>query len=193
MKFVQWLFSVGDRHYGDAVRYDRGGKGTRIFAIIMLVAFVALTLLLEWWAVNLFNENAIYGILVFVLVLGAIEVTIEYCIVYSVYGFTYAIAGTVGDIIKKRELKRLDKGKKINKERCANVESGDNELSANKDVDVSSESTDNSMQVEVNENKMKKELRKMSPKWLDLVVGVLGALLAVGTIAGVIIILSLNA
>lgn len=193
MKFLQWLFSVGDRHYGDAVRYDRGGKGTRIFAIIMLVAFVALTLLLEWWAVNLFNENAIYGILVFVLVLGAIEVTIEYCIVYSVYGFTYAIAGTVGDIIKKRELKRLDKGKKIKNERCVNVESGENELSVNKDVDVPCESTDNSMQVEVNENKMKKELRKRSPKWLDLVVGVLGALLAVGTIAGVIIILSLNA
>lgn len=192
MKFLQWLFSVGDRHYGDAVRYNRGGITTRIFAIIMLVVFVALTLALEWWAINLFNENAIYGILVFVLVLGAVEVTVEYCIVYSVYGFTYAVSGTIGDIVKKRELRRLNKGKKADKKCGVNGgTSGEGELINS--VNRSAESSENGeKQGEINEE-YEKELKKKSPKWLDLTVGVIGALLALGTLVGVCVVPSLLA
>ena len=35
MSFLGWLFSIPSRHYRDMRRYERGGVGARIFAIIL--------------------------------------------------------------------------------------------------------------------------------------------------------------
>ena len=161
MKFFKWLFNVGNRHYGDIRRYEKGKIGTRIFVILLLLGLVAGTLGLEYWGVNLFKTNIFYGFLVLLfLFIPFAGATIEFCGVYSYIGFRMFVRGTVIDIAKK-----LDK--KIEQKQFNQIEVDENIV-----VDTNTELND-----ETKVDKLEK-----AHKWIDLFIGILGIVLGVGVV-----------
>ena len=67
MNFFAWLFNFSSRHSGDFLRYQRGKVGTRIFVMLLALVVAGATLGLEYWCINLFNQNSLNAILVAIL------------------------------------------------------------------------------------------------------------------------------
>ena len=112
MKFLSWLFSISKRHYNDAVRYEKGKAVSKIFIIILMLLLVGLTLGVEYWALTTMQAGGsefFLGVMEFVLAIIIGIVTVESCIVYSYFGFKYAIVGTLADFLNKNEQKRKNK------------------------------------------------------------------------------------
>ncbi|MGM9665713.1 MAG: hypothetical protein ACI3XX_04150 [Eubacteriales bacterium] len=160
MKFLSWLFNFSARHAGDMRRYEKGKTGTRIFVIILLTLLAAATLGVEYWAISLFNENFLYGLLVVILLfIPLVATTIEFCGFYSFVGFRMFFWGVISSAARKAD-------KKIRANKAA----------AQEDISAS----------EVTEPDTEQERSEKTHKALDLVVGILGILLAIATIVLVV-------
>ena len=156
MKFLSWIFNLSARHAGDMRRYEKGKTGTRIFVIILLTLLAAATLGVEYWAISLFNENFLYGLLVVIfLFIPLVATTIEFCGFYSFVGFRMFFWGVISSVAHKVD-------KKIKAKKAA----------AQEDISAS----------EVTEPDTELDHSEKTHKALDLVVGILGILLAVATI-----------
>ncbi|MGN0961320.1 MAG: hypothetical protein ACI4PF_03885 [Christensenellales bacterium] len=156
MQFLSWLFNLSVRHNADARRYEKGKISTRIFIIILMPSLVALTLYLEYWSMGLWAENVFWGFFSLILAIIIGIVTTEFCSIYSYFGFKYAILGTIETFINKAEQKRKNK------------------IKQNPETQLTSDTTTNVTEP--------KKVTKKSPKWLDFIVGILGAVLAIGTV-----------
>ena len=156
MKFLSWLFNFSARHAGDMRRYEKGKTGTRIFVIILLTLLAAATLGVEYWAISLFGENFLYGLLVVILLfIPLVATTIEFCGFYSFVGFRMFFWGVISSAARKAD-KRI-KAK---------------QATAQEDISAS----------EVTEPDTEQERSEKTHKALDLVVGIYGILLAIATI-----------
>lgn len=156
MKFLSWLFNFSARHAGDMRRYEKGKTGTRIFVIILLTLLAAATLGVEYWAISLFGENFLYGLLVVILLfIPLVATTIEFCGFYSFVGFRMFFWGVISSAARKAD-------KRIKAKQAA----------AQGDISAS----------EVTEPDTEQERSEKTHKALDLVVGILGILLAIATI-----------
>lgn len=156
MKFLSWIFNLSARHAGDMRRYEKGKTGTRIFVIILLTLLAAATLGVEYWAISLFDENFLYGLLVVIfLFIPLVATTIEFCGFYSFVGFRMFFWGVISSAARKAD-------KKIRAKKAA----------AQEDISAS----------EVTEPDTELDHSEKTHKALDLVVGILGILLAVATI-----------
>lgn len=88
MKFFRWIFSVSQRHRRGIRRYEKGGAGVRIFTLILMLAFSAAALALEWWSISLLAENILVGVLAFVLLACTFCLgTVEFSFVYATVAF----------------------------------------------------------------------------------------------------------
>lgn len=146
MKFLSWLLNVSMRHRRGAIRYARGGVGRRVFIIIVLLCFVGVSLGLEYFCIETFKDNALYGVVIGIFAVAFVISCIEMCSVYCYFGFRCAVAGSLDSIIEKNNKKRMAKNK--------NVE----------EINSSIE-----------------EPEKKSTKGLDIFIGFLGLILALGT------------
>ena len=156
MKFLSWLFNFSARHAGDMRRYEKGKTGTRIFVIVLLTLLAAATLGVEYWAISLFDENFLYGLLVVIfLFIPLVATTIEFCGFYSFVGFRMFFWGVISSVAHKVD-------KKIKAKKAA----------AQEDIPAS----------EAAEPDTELDHSERTHKALDLVVGILGILLAVATI-----------
>ena len=156
MKFLSWLFNFSARHAGDMRRYEKGRTGTRIFVIILLTLLAAATLGVEYWAISLFGENFLYGLLVVILLfIPLVAATIEFCGFYSFVGFRMFFWGVISSAARKAD-------KRIKAKQAA----------AQEDISAS----------EVTEPDAEQERSEKTHKALDLVVGIYGILLAIATI-----------
>ncbi len=156
MKFLSWLFNFSARHASDMRRYEKGKTGTRIFVMILLTFLVAATLGVEYWAISLFDENFLYGLLVVILLfIPLVATTIEFCGFYSFVGFRMFFWGVISSAARKAD-------KKIRAKKAA----------AQEDIPAS----------EVTEPDTELDHSEKTHKALDLVVGILGILLAIATI-----------
>ena len=156
MKFLSWLFNFSARHAGDMRRYEKGKTGTRIFVIILLTLLAAATLGVEYWAISLFGENFLYGLLVVILLfIPLVATTIEFCGFYSFVGFRMFFWGVISSAARKAD-------KRIKAKQAA----------AQEDISAS----------EVTEPDTEQERSEKTHKALDLVVGIYGILLAIATI-----------
>lgn len=156
MKFLSWLFNFSARHAGDMRRYEKGKTGTRIFVIILLTLLAAATLGVEYWAISLFGENFLYGLLVVILLfIPLVATTIEFCGFYSFVGFRMFFWGVISSAARKAD-------KRIKAKQAA----------AQEDISSSEETEPDTEQ----------ERSEKTHKALDLVVGIYGILLAIATI-----------
>ena len=158
MKFLSWLFNFSARHAGDMRRYEKGKTGTRIFVIILLTLLAAATLGVEYWAISLFDENFLYGLLVVILLfIPLVATTIEFCGFYSFAGFRMFFWGVISSAARKAD-KRIKAKKAV----------------AQEDTSVVEQNT--------SEPDTEQERSEKTHKALDLVVGIYGILLAIATI-----------
>ena len=156
MKFFAWLFNINSRHLGDAIRYERGKVGTRIWVIILLLLFSCATFGVEYWALNLLNESMGTGLIVLILLFfPLLATTIEYCGFYSSLGFRMFFVGSLESIIVKAEKSRKKK-----------IEDNVIEIDENGKV--------------VAEEKEKDTIK--NHKWLDLLVAIISIVLGIGTL-----------
>ena len=114
MKFLAWLFNINSRHLGDAIRYEKGKVGTRIWVIIFLLILSGASLWVEHWALNLLQESmleeSLWGILALILLFfPLVATTIEFCGFYSSLGFRMFFIGTLESIIVKASKSRKKK------------------------------------------------------------------------------------
>lgn len=172
MGFFLWLFDVSNRHQGEMRRYEKGGLGTRITSLIILIALVTITLLIEYWCINLFKSSFVLGFVVLLLLIAAVPTTIEFCGVYSFIGFRMATRGyliKLADNLDKEIAKKRDADKQIVAE--VTVENGTTSVELH------------------NENiETDKEIKKLYKyRGFDIFVGIFSLALAFGLIAGVII------
>ncbi|MGN1201275.1 MAG: hypothetical protein ACI4R8_03365 [Candidatus Caccovivens sp.] len=155
MNFLRWIFKINVRHSGDIRRYEKGKIGTRIFVILLLLAIAGGTLGVEYWCINLFNNNDTFlsGILVLIFLLIPLAyTTMEFCGLYSYLGFKMFFWGTVSSIANKIDAKRIEKT-------------------------VVADETGVMVIEEEKESKAQK-----AHKWIDLFVGILGIVLTVGVL-----------
>ncbi len=113
MKFIFWLCDVSQRHYRGIRRYEKGGAGARVFAVLVSVLFIAATLGLEYWLFSsLKNEEAFGGglqkflVLLFlgILCVAFAGATLEYCAVYCFTAFRMAAWGVALSAAKRQEI-----------------------------------------------------------------------------------------
>ena len=121
MKFLGWLFSVPSRHYRDMRRYEKGGVGARIFAIILSMLFVGAALGLEYWFLSSLMTGGSLGggiakvvalIFIGIFFVATFIAALEYCGVYAFTAFAMAIMGAVYKAEKRKAL--LEKKSKEN-------------------------------------------------------------------------------
>ena len=157
MKFLSWLFNFSARHASDMRRYEKGKTGTRIFVILLLTLLAAATLGVEYWAISLFDENFLYGLLVVILLfIPLVATTIEFCGFYSFVGFRMFFWGVISSAAHK----------------------ADKKIRAKKTADIHQDTPP----LEVTEPDTELDHSEKTHKALDLVVGILGILLAIATI-----------
>ena len=111
MKFLSFIWKFFDfsaRHWRGAARLEKGKVSTRIFIMLGVFLGAAATIAVEYWAVSLFKggDNLLYSICIAVLavILGA--ATTEFGLVYSWFGFTSAIVGSLSKAIEKARMKK---------------------------------------------------------------------------------------
>ncbi|MGM9969020.1 MAG: hypothetical protein ACI35S_01320 [Anaeroplasma sp.] len=116
MNFLSWLFNVKKRHMGGMRRYEKGGILARIFIIVLMLLLIGGTVAIELWCLQLLESNfllAIFAILfLFIPITGT---AIEFCAVYSFYGFRMAIWGAINSIAEKIDDEPIKKEKKYKK------------------------------------------------------------------------------
>lgn len=160
MKFLRWFFNFSSRHAGDMRRYEKGKTGTRIFVIILLTLLAVATLGVEYWAIRLFDENILYGLLVIILLfIPLVATTVEFCGFYSFAGFRMFFWGVVSSAARKADKKIRAKNSAI---------SGQDTSLAESELDS------------------ERNHSERSHKALDLFVGIFGILLAIGILVLVI-------
>ena len=174
MRFVSWLFSFSDRHYMDAVRYEKAGKGGRVFAIIIQLILFGITYALEFYMVQLLNvsDTFLVGCLLFILVLGSLFTSAEISIMYSIFGFSYAAAGTLDKWIKKGEAKRRQKRQEA-------IEKANENTTAETSNNIADQG-----QITTTDNTVVST--RKCPRWLDVFVGVASLVVAVGAVIGAV-------
>lgn len=176
MGFLRWIFGVSHRHYRDARRYEKGGVGIRIFALIFVLCLVGATALLETWWLGLFETNITAGLVVTLLYLAVLATAVEYCGVYSAFGFLYAIRGTLGKIASCAD--RLIAARR----KAKGVALADEEYRPETaDAPVDGECHREADGAPAGAAPAPKRQRR-APIWLDILVGVFGALCAVSTV-----------
>lgn len=106
MKFLMWILNIFRRHYKDAIRYNRGGVANRIIVMIVLSVLVVGSLALEYYCLSLIKENIAYGFLIAILAIILLLATIELCLVYCFFGFSFAATGSLESILMKNQKKR---------------------------------------------------------------------------------------
>lgn len=107
MKFLSWLFNFTGRHRGDILRYEKGKIASRIFYILFMLVLAGATVGVEYWCINLFHENFLYGLLVLIfLFIPLASVSFEYLGLYSYIGFRMFFWGTILSFAKKIDKKR---------------------------------------------------------------------------------------
>lgn len=119
MNFLGWLFSIPSRHYRDMRRYERGGVGARIFAIILSMLFIGAALGLEYWFLSSLMTGGSLGggiakvvalIFIGIFFVATFIAALEYCGVYAFTAFAMAIMGVVYKAEKRKAM--LEKNQK---------------------------------------------------------------------------------
>lgn len=168
MKFLKWLFNINKRHGVDMRRYEKGKIGTKILAIVLMFALVGATVGIEYWCINLFNVNLGYGILVLIfLLLPFIAVTLEYCELYAYLGFKMFFWGSVAKIAEKIDENHKNK--------------------TNEETQIDQTNTEEIKPEILQTEKTQPSHERKSHFWLDLVVGILGAVLAIVTVLAIVL------
>lgn len=188
MGFLRWVFGVSRRHYRDARRYEKGGVGIRIYALIFVLCLVGATAALETWWLGLFETNIAAGLVVTLLYLAVLATAVEYCGVYSAFGFLYAIRGTLGKIASCAD--RLIAARRKAKGGIP----ADEEYRPEKAAPPEGEYCPGAAAAPMGRECPRKaddapggaapapKRQRRAPIWLDILVGVFGALCAVSTV-----------
>lgn len=177
MGFLRWIFGVSHRHYRDARRYEKGGVGIRIYALIFVLCLVWATAALETWWLGLFETNIAAGLVVTLLYLAVLAAAVEYCGVYSAFGFLYAVRGTLGKIASCAD-RLIATRQKAKGGAPSDEEFRSEEDDAPPDGECPWEADGAPAGAAP-----APERQRRAPIWLDILVGVFGALCAVSTVA----------
>lgn len=112
LKFIRYLFEFYNRHYGKGYRYTKDTKG-RVVAVITEVIIVLFSFGLEFWALSLWSgnvsENWLLAFIVSLLAIGFLYSAVEFCAIYTFFGFTCAITGSLEKFLSKASDKRKKK------------------------------------------------------------------------------------
>ena len=193
MKFLKWLFNLRAKHHWDMARYERGKMATKIFVIVLLLVLAGGTLGVEYWCMNLFNTNFLYGLLVLIfLFIPLTAVSFEYCGLYSYLGFKMFVWGTIESVVNK-----IDKKKRSEDNILANETSESEVLKAETDENISEKTETNKIDESQAQNtseqtKPNDQNNKKAHKWIDLLIGILGIVLGVGLLVGVIVLFAVQ-
>ena len=105
MKIITWLLSFNERHYKDAIRYEKSDWFGRIFLLILLIALSAGTLFVETWSLKVFNDTFIGGLLAFIVFVGLFLGVLEANITYAIFGFKMFVTGSLGSFAVRKSTK----------------------------------------------------------------------------------------
>lgn len=157
IEFISWLFNINSRHTKESMKYEKSGIGMRIGVIIFLLVLIGSTIGLEYWCISLLKSN--FGIGVVVLLFLSLPILAVTVEYCSLYSSIGFRMAILGTI--ESVAKKIDKKIEQNK-----IEKGE--------IDI--------LEVAPDQTKKAKNY-----KWLDLIVGILSAIFAIGTIILVIV------
>ncbi len=199
MNFLRWIFNFESRHYMDAVRYEKHGKLSRILVMIFAPIIMAFGIgCIYFVATQDFNPILrVFALIVALLVACA---CVEFCFVYSIFGFRSFVSGSLEKILNKRRDKRnKEKEQPIIASQNENLSQSESLSQNTQNYSAGNETTLNvknqgeqvglaGSQVEnlttgsqdIEKNKTKK---KGVSKWLDLAVGIYCLVFALAGIA----------
>ncbi len=121
MKFIAWLFNISARHTIAGRKYENGGVGRRVYALIIMLVLAGLTAGAELWFTTLVNSGDNFLLIVFIGIMGLAFAsgTMEYCAFYALTAFKMAIRGTV-EKVKKHNAENPDNQRYIDDRPTAN-------------------------------------------------------------------------
>ncbi len=118
MKLISWLFSATRRHFREVNKYERGGKGRRIFTILLTLLLVGASAGLQYWFCYTLAsissetpvENAgIISIISGILAVAVTAYTLDFSATFSYVGFKTAILGyAISASLRKSKEKKSD-------------------------------------------------------------------------------------
>ncbi len=119
-KVFGWIFGVRRRYAWEIRRYEKGGLGRRVFAIILSLFFLGATAGLEYWfnlhfmGVLVSEANLVVTILIGVIAVAVMLATIERCIVFTWVGFAnFSFNGVSDKLLDKQRKKDMQKAEEI--------------------------------------------------------------------------------
>lgn len=156
MRFLKWLFAYGEKYRKQSINYQKGEVAGKIISFLLVAIFAAATIGVELWCFNLFKTSIGLGILSFLFFISFLKVTVDNAILTGLCAFRCAIWGAVEDVVNKQ----------IAKSEQQNV------------IDITDKNSENAKTKEI---KIKK-----SHKWLDVLIGILSFVIAVGLVVATI-------
>lgn len=204
MNFLKWIFNFESRHYMDAVRYEKHGKLSRILVMIFVPIIMAFGIGCVYFVATQ-DFNPILQVFALIVALLVACACVEFCFVYSIFGFRSFVWGSLEKILNKRRDKK-------NKEKVQPIIGSQNEnlsqsesLSQNTQnysagnettLDVKNqgkqvglvESQTETLTTESQDLEKNKTKKKGVSKWLDLAVGIYCLVFALAGIAGAFVV-----
>lgn len=162
MKFIKWLFNFAKRYRKQIKSYRESGIAGKITTTLLSIAFVGVSIVTEVFAINLLKTNFLLAVPCFIGFIIMACFSLPQLIVNSVAAFISAFAtvaeGAMENVLDKTLHKTL--GAQIGKT----------------DLDETSDADE--VVGEVDDDDFRRYRR--TPKWFDILIGILSALLAIG-------------
>lgn len=163
MKILKWIFGIGSKYRKEEQKYRKSGVAGKIITLILMMAFVAISIGLELWALKAFHDSFAAGLFISFFCFGFISISFEYCVMYSIAAFKSIFVSTIENFVEKKAQEEILK----------NLEVQDGQL-VKREQQLSNEEVQDKVKV------TKKH------RWLDIVLAIVFAVMAVGLIVAVI-------
>lgn len=208
MNFLRWIFNFESRHYMDAVRYERYGKLSRILVMIFAPIILAFGIGCIYFVATQ-DLNPILRVFALIVALLVACACVEFCFVYSIFGFRSFVSGSLEKILNKRRDKRnkekeqpiivsqnenLSQSESLSQNYGASSETivvndENNQGSQTDTATIKGQETTNEKVASESQGLEKTEQEKKGvSKWLDLAVGIYCLVFALAGIAGAFVV-----
>lgn len=166
LKSIFGIFFSKSLRYTWSLRYETYGIVRKILILLLLTVLTASSIICEFVAFSLFKENAVLAICLCVVFIALGVIAFRFSLFYSSVALKMAIHGTVQTGLFAK------KSKKDN-----------NEKSESENIEQTTTET---------ENQIDTKPKKYNTKGLDIVIGILGFVYAIGVVITLVTVLVKN-
>ncbi len=171
-----------------ALRYESYGWVRKTLILLLITVLTAAAIVMEFVAFAMFKENVVLAIILCIIFIALGVVAFRLSLFFSGLALRMALRGTVQEGLFAKKVKKVDNQPQTETENKTNEESENNQTENTKTEDENANlviKTEDDVVIENGKVKYK-------TKALDVVIGILGFVYAIGVVATLVVVLLKN-